>query len=101
MYGISFLIPLADGEKEKPEWNKKKYFFNCFILHFDLLNLIYTNQCTLLYNNVLVYNVKIKTLKKTENAPTCFDLYSDILKGARSFLVKAIHKHHTYAATLP
>ena len=32
--------------------------FNCLAMHFDLLNLIYTNLCTFLYNNVLVYDVK-------------------------------------------
>jgi len=34
---------------------------------------------------MLVCNVNIKTLK---NDPLCFDLYSDRLQGARSFLVK-------------
>jgi len=32
-----------------------------------------------------IENVRIKTL---ENAPTCFDHYSDHLQGARMFLVK-------------
>ena len=40
-----------------------------------------------LYNNVLVYNVNIKTLK---NAPTCSDLYSDHPQGACSSSLKSL-----------
>ena len=50
-----------------PHTNIMQRIFNCFTVHFNLLNLIYTKQCTFLYNNVLVYNVNIKTLKTLQH----------------------------------
>ena len=62
------------------------YKFNCFTVHFDLLYLIYTKKCTFLYNNVLIYNVNIKTLKKLQHVSICIQPPEDDLNRDRNML---------------
>ena len=48
--------------------------------------ILHTNQCTSIYNKILVSNVRIKTLK---NTPTCFNLIQIIFRELIYSLLKS------------